>query len=66
MRPARRPDAPTLTAGLGLLALGGLLLASGMGAVDLRLGLAAPAVFAVLGAVLLAAGLSRRAGRLRS
>ncbi len=56
----RRPDAPTLVAGLAIAALGGLLLADDRGGVDLRFAWLGPACLAVLGAVLLASGLSRR------
>jgi hypothetical protein len=55
-----RPDVPTLVAGLTVAALGVLLLADDLGGVDLRFGLVAPACLAVLGAILLASGLSRR------
>jgi hypothetical protein len=55
-----RPDVPTLVAGLVVAALGLLLLADDLGGLDLRFGLVAPACLAVLGAILLASGLSRR------
>jgi hypothetical protein len=55
----RRPDPPTLVAGLGLLALGGLVLADAAGAIDLRFAVLGPVACAVLGAILLAAGLAR-------
>jgi hypothetical protein len=55
-----RPDAPTLVAGLVVAALGVLLLADQLGGLDLRFALAAPACLAVIGAILLASGLSRR------
>lgn len=57
---ARRPDVPTLVAGLALLALGALLLLHSQGAIELRLGALAPIACAAVGAVLLASGLSRR------
>ena len=56
----RRPDAPTLVAGLAVAALGGLLLVDDQGGLDLRFAWLGPACLAVLGAVLLASGLSRR------
>jgi hypothetical protein len=55
-----RPDPPTLVAGLGLLLLGGLLLADALDALDLRFAALAPAACALVGAILLAAGLARR------
>ena len=55
-----RPDPPTLVAGLGLLVLGGLLLADSGGALDLSFAAVAPLVLAVVGATLLASGLGRR------
>ena len=57
---ARRPDVPTLVAGLALLALGGLLLLDSQDVIELRLGALAPIVCAAIGAILLASGLSRR------
>jgi len=57
---ARRPDVPTLVAGLALLALGGLLLLDAEDAIELRVGALAPIVCAAVGAVLLASGLSRK------
>lgn len=56
----RRPDPALLSAGVGLLALGGLLLADQLRGLDLGFGVLAPVVCAVLGATLLASGLSRR------
>ncbi|MEA2250418.1 MAG: hypothetical protein QOI62_1317 [Solirubrobacteraceae bacterium] len=56
----RRPDPPSLVAGLGILILGGLLLADRLGALDLRFAALAPLACAVVGAVLLASGLDRR------
>jgi Ca2+/Na+ antiporter len=56
----RRPDPPTLVAGLGLLALGGLVLADALDAIALRFAVLGPVACAVLGATLLAAGLARR------
>jgi hypothetical protein len=57
---ARRPDVPTLVAGLALLALGGLLMLDAQGVVELRLGAVAPIACAAVGAILLASGLARR------
>jgi hypothetical protein len=57
---AARPDVRALVAGLGLLALGGLLLLDALGALDLTFGLFAPVACAAAGAILLANGLSRR------
>jgi hypothetical protein len=55
-----RPDVPTLVAGLAVAALGALLLADRAGGLDLRFALVTPACLAVIGAILLASGLSRR------
>jgi hypothetical protein len=60
MRADRRPDVAALVAGLAIAALGALVLLDGTGALQLRLGVLAPAVCAVLGATLLASGLTRR------
>ena len=57
---ARRPDLPTLVAGLSLLVLGGLLALDSQGALELTLGTVAPIACAAIGAVLLSSGLSRR------
>jgi hypothetical protein len=57
-RPSR-PDAPTLAAGIGLLVLGGLVLLDQLGQLDLRFGALAPVTVAVVGTILLAAGLTR-------
>jgi hypothetical protein len=56
---SRRPDAGTLVAGLATIALGAVLLLDGLEVVDLRFAAFAPIACAVLGAVLLARGLSR-------
>jgi hypothetical protein len=56
----RRPDVAALVAGVGLLLLGGLVLLDRTGELDLRFAVYTPVVCAVLGATLLAAGLSRR------
>ena len=53
------PDRPSLVAGLAIAGLGGVLLADATGAIELRFELLAPVVFGVLGAILLALGLSR-------
>jgi hypothetical protein len=57
---SRRPDLPTLVAGLALLVLGGLLLLDSQDVLRLRFGTLAPIACAAVGAVLLASGLSRR------
>jgi hypothetical protein len=54
-----RPDPPTLAAGTGLLVLGGLVLLDQLGELDLRLGVLAPVTCAAVGAILVAAGLTR-------
>jgi hypothetical protein len=56
----RRPDPPSLVAGMGLLVFGGVLLADGLDALSLRFAALAPLTFALLGAILLASGLTRR------
>ena len=58
MRPGS-PDAPSLVAGVAIVALGALLLADQEGALELRFATLAPAVCAALGAIMLALGLSR-------
>jgi hypothetical protein len=60
VKTAKRPDVPTLVAGLSLLVLGGLLALHSQGAIELTLGVLAPIACAVVGAVLLSSGLSRR------
>ena len=55
-----RPDIPTLVAGLAIAALGGVLLIDRTGTADFHFAVLAPAVFAVIGVILLASGLSRR------
>jgi hypothetical protein len=57
---ARRPDVPTLVAGIALVVLGALLMLDAQGTVELRVGALAPIACAAVGAVLLASGLSRR------
>ena len=54
-----KPDVPSLVAGIAVCALGALLLADQGGALELRFATLAPAVCAVLGAILLSLGLSR-------
>jgi len=56
----RRPDPPTLVAGLGLLVVGGVLLADRLDALSLQFAAFAPLACALVGAILLAAGLDRR------
>ena len=56
----RRVDPVSLVAGAGLALLGGLLLADQLDAVDLGFGALGPLCLAVVGAILLASGLSRR------
>jgi hypothetical protein len=56
----RRPEVPSLVAGLVVAALGLVLLLDRTGALDLRFAALAPIMCAALGAILLASGLSRR------
>lgn len=56
----RTLDWTSLAAGLVLIGLGGLFLLDRVQALDLRFGYLWPALLAALGAILLAAGLSRR------
>jgi hypothetical protein len=58
---AGRPDATSLVAGILIAGLGGLVLLDELGAIDLSFAAFAPAVCAVLGAILLTRGLSRGA-----
>lgn len=58
--PRRRPDPLSLVAGLALVAFGIVLLLDGTGALELRFDTMAPMASAVVGAILLASGLSRR------
>ena len=53
------PDVPSLVAGGVLLALGGVLLADALGAIDLTFAWLAPIACAAVGAILLAIGLGR-------
>jgi hypothetical protein len=55
----RRPDIPSLVAGLAICGLGGVLLADAAGAFELRFEWFAPVAIGALGAILLALGLSR-------
>lgn len=55
-----RPDRLLLVAGCVLAAFGVVLLLDRTGTIDLRFGSMAPMAFAVVGAVLLATGLTRR------
>jgi hypothetical protein len=55
-----RPDPVSLVAGAAIAALGGLLLADQLDAIDLRFGSLTPIVLAALGVILLASGLNRR------
>ena len=57
---AGSPDIRALVAGLGVFALGGVLLLDALEAIDLTFALFAPVACAVTGAILLANGLSRR------
>jgi hypothetical protein len=56
----RRPDLASLVAGVGLLVFGAMLLADALGAIDLSFAALAPLACFLVGAVLLATGLSRR------
>jgi hypothetical protein len=55
----RRPDPPSLTAGLVVIALGAVLLLDRAGAIDVGFAVVAPVVCAALGAILLVSGLTR-------
>jgi hypothetical protein len=55
-----RPDRLLLVAGCVLAAFGGVLLLDRLGTIDLSFGSMAPMAFGVVGAVLLASGLTRR------
>jgi hypothetical protein len=57
---SRRPDLPSLVAGLAVLLLGAVLLLDRVDALDLRFAVLGPLACAVVGAVLLASGLARR------
>jgi hypothetical protein len=60
MRRSRDIDGSSLVAGLSLVAFGVVLLLDRSGALRLTFATMAPIAFAVLGAILLATGLSRR------
>ena len=51
---------PSLVAGLAILLLGVLLMLDGLDALDMSFALFGPVACAVMGAILLASGLSRR------
>ena len=55
----RSPDITSIVAGIALVAFGGVLLADAVGAITLSFEALAPIVCAVVGAILLAAGLTR-------
>ncbi len=57
--PRRTPDLPSLVAGVALLAFGAVLALDAGGVLSLRLEWLGPLAFGVLGAILLALGLSR-------
>jgi hypothetical protein len=54
---SRRVDRTSLVAGLGIIGVGVVLLLDRSGTIDLRFGLALPLVIALVGVILLAAGL---------
>ena len=56
----RRPNIASLVSGLALLALGILLLLDAKGTLDLGFAYVGPALLGVVGATLLASGLSSR------
>ncbi|MEA2223346.1 MAG: hypothetical protein QOH83_1722 [Solirubrobacteraceae bacterium] len=60
MRRSRDIDGSSLVAGLALVAFGVVLLLDRSGALRLTFATMAPIAFAVMGAILLATGLSRR------
>ena len=55
----RSPDLTSVVAGIALVAFGGVLLADAVGAISLTFEALAPILCAVIGAILLAAGLTR-------
>jgi hypothetical protein len=55
----RRPDRPSIVAGLALVVLGVVLLADATGAIALTFEALAPLACGTVGAILLAVGLSR-------
>jgi hypothetical protein len=58
----RRLDRTSLVAGLGITVAGVVLLLDRTGVIDVRFDFAAPLMTAVVGAILLAAGLEGRRG----
>jgi hypothetical protein len=58
--PSRRLDVPSLVAGVVLICFGTLLLLDRVDVLNLRFAAVGPMVCAAIGAILLAAGLSRR------
>ena len=58
--PARRPDLPSLAAGIAVIVIALLMLFDEHGSIELSFAVFAPIACAAIGAVLLAAGLSRR------
>jgi hypothetical protein len=60
MNDSTRPDLVSLVAGVALVCFGGLLLLDQLDVLQLRFATIGPLACAVLGAILLAAGLSRR------
>jgi hypothetical protein len=59
----RRLDRTSLVAGLAITVAGIVLLLDRLGEIDLRFGYAAPLLIAVVGAILLTAGLEGRRDR---
>ena len=55
-----RPDPPSLVSGIVLIALGTVLLLDRLEVIEIGFGVFGPLLFAALGAMLLARGLSRR------
>ena len=55
----RRPDVPSLVAGLSIVGFGVVLLLDQVGTLELGFAALGPIVFAVIGGILLASGLSR-------
>jgi hypothetical protein len=60
VRGSGRSDPTAIAAGLAVAALGLLVLLDGLGTVDLRFAVLAPAACAVIGLTLLVSGLTRR------
>ena len=57
---SRRPDLPSLVAGIGFVILGAVLLADALDAIHLSFGAFVPLACFLVGDILLAAGLTRR------